>query len=129
MITGSVNAKREAIIHVAVHGKQDQVRDVEAIIDTGYTGFLILPPQTVEDLALTYLGRMKCTLANGALEDLEVYSATVTWDGQERLIEVDVTNADPLVGMLLLEGYKLEIQVQPGGLVMIESLTTTADSA
>lgn len=128
MITGSVNARREAIIHVAVHGKQDQVRDVDAVIDTGYTGFLILPPQTVEELELTYLGRMQCTLANGAKEDFEVYSATVTWDGQERLIEVDVTNADPLVGMLLLDGYKLEIQVQPGGLVKIESLAVTVDS-
>ena len=123
MITGSVNAKREAIIRVAVHGKQDQVRDVEAVIDTGYTGFLILPPKTVEELELTYLGRMQCTLANGAKEDFDVFSATVTWDGQERLIEVDVTNSDPLVGMLLLDGHALRIEVTPGGQVQIEPLT------
>lgn len=127
MITGSVNARREAMIRVTVHGQSDQASDVEAVIDTGYTGFLILPPQTVEELELTYLGRMKCTLANGAKEDFDVYSATVIWDGQERLIEVDVTNADPLVGMLLLDGYKLEIQVQPGGLVKIELLATMTD--
>jgi clan AA aspartic protease len=123
MITGTVNARREAVIRIAVQGKQDQIRDVEAVIDTGYTGFLILSPQTVEELELTYLGRMKCTLANGAQEDFEVFSATVIWDGQERLIEVDVTNTDPLIGMLLLNGYELRIEVTPGGSVTVESLT------
>jgi clan AA aspartic protease len=127
MITGTVNARREAIIHIAVQGKQDQVRDVEAVIDTGYTGFLILPPQIVEELELTYLGRMKCTLANGAKEDFDVFSATVIWDGQERLIEVDVTNTDPLVGMLLLNGYELRVEVTPGGTVTIETLQPSSN--
>jgi clan AA aspartic protease len=127
MITGSVNARREAIIRIAVRGKQDQIRDVEAVIDTGYTGFLILPPETVEELELAYLGRMKCTLANGAKEDFDVYSATVIWDGQERLIEVDVTNTDPLVGMLLLNGYELRVEVTPGGAVTIETLQPSSN--
>jgi clan AA aspartic protease len=127
MITGTVNARREAIIHIAVQGKQDQVRDVEAVIDTGYTGFLILPPQIVEELELTYLGRMKCTLANGAKEDFDVFSATVIWDGQERLIEVDVTNTDPLIEMLLLNGHELRIEVTPGGIVTIETLQPSSN--
>jgi clan AA aspartic protease len=127
MITGTVNARREAIIRIAVQGKQDQLRDVEAVIDTGYTGFLILPPETVEELELTYLGRMKCTLANGAKEDFDVFSATVIWDGQERLIEVDVTNTDPLVGMLLLNGYELRVEVTPGGEVTIETLQPSSN--
>ena len=110
-----------------VQGKENRGIDVEAVIDTGYTGFLILPLSMVEALELPYLARMQCKLANGTTEDFEVYSATVIWDGQERLIEVDVTNSDPLVGMLLLDDYELRIQVKPEGLVNIESLATTME--
>jgi predicted aspartyl protease len=70
---------------------------------------------------------MKCTLANGAKEDFDVYSATMIWDGQERLIEVDVTNTDPLVGMLLLNGYELRVEVTPGGTVTIETLQPSSN--
>jgi hypothetical protein len=40
MITGVVNASREAIIRLVITGPSRQQRDTEAIIDTGFTGFL-----------------------------------------------------------------------------------------
>lgn len=122
MVTGTVNAKRDAVIKLSVYGKQNQVIEIEAVIDTGYTGFLILPLQMIEMLELTYLAHTESMLANGKMEDFAVYAATVDWDGQKRLIEVDATGADPLIGMSLLDGYELRIQVIPEGLVTIELL-------
>jgi predicted aspartyl protease len=39
MITGVVTSSREAVIHVLVRGAHEQEAEVEAVIDTGFTGF------------------------------------------------------------------------------------------
>jgi predicted aspartyl protease len=39
MITGVVNVNREAVIRLAVAGPSGQQQEIEAIIDTGFTGF------------------------------------------------------------------------------------------
>ena len=43
MITGVVNADREAIIRLEVRGPALQVEVVDAVIDTGFDGWLTLP--------------------------------------------------------------------------------------
>jgi len=52
MIVGSVNANREAIIRLLVGAPEGQTQEIEAIIDTGFTGFMSLPPDLVESLGL-----------------------------------------------------------------------------
>ena len=47
---------------------QRQTREIEAVIDTGYNGFLTLPTATVAELQLPFLGPSRATLANGAVE-------------------------------------------------------------
>ena len=44
MIEGKVNADYEAVIALALHGQAGQARELEVVIDTGYNGFLSLPP-------------------------------------------------------------------------------------
>ena len=51
----------------------------------------------------------------------DVHDVTVHWDGQPRHIKADATGSTPLVGMLLLDGYNLNIKVERGGLVAIGS--------
>jgi len=62
------------------------------------------------------------TLADGSEVIFEMYKATVIWDGQIQVIDVAASEAEPLVGMSLLYGYKLQIQAIEGGIVTIESL-------
>ena len=52
MITGIVNAKLEATISVNVPGPGWQFRDTQAVIDTGYNGFITLPMSMVTALSL-----------------------------------------------------------------------------
>ncbi len=125
MIVGKVNAKRDAVISITVQGQQNRQIEVEAVIDAGYNGFLILPAAMVQSLSLQYLARTQSMLANGKMEDFDVYAATILWDEQERLIEVDVTGAESLVGTALLDGYELRIQFQPEGNVNILPLKIT----
>jgi predicted aspartyl protease len=51
-----------------------------------------------------------------------MYKATVIWDGQNRIIDVAASEADPLVGMSLLHGFKVQIEAVEGGTVTIETL-------
>jgi hypothetical protein len=46
----------------------------------------------------------------------------VIWYGQEKIINVVASDAEPLVGMGLLYGFKLQIEAIEGGRVTIEVL-------
>ena len=61
-------------------------------------------------------------LGDGSMCTFNVYEALVVWDGQVRSVEINESEADPLVGMGLLEGYELKIQAVAGGLVAITAL-------
>jgi hypothetical protein len=60
-------------------------------------------------------------LANGREELFDIYGVTVLWDGQPRYVEADAVDTIPLVGMALLDGYDLHIQVTTGGQVVIQA--------
>jgi predicted aspartyl protease len=77
MITGAVNANREATIRLVVSGSSGQQQEIEAIIDTGFTGFLTLPPTLVQALGLAWLCRQPGILADGSIEVFDVYISTV----------------------------------------------------
>ena len=120
MIEGIVNADLEAIVTVAVSGPAGQVRDVEAVIDTGFNGLLTLPSALVGELGLPYLTRSRATLANGSEDICDVHGATVLWDGQPKHVRVDAAETTPLIGMALLESNSLHVNVRSGGRVLIE---------
>lgn len=121
MIEGAVNADYEAIITLALRGQAGQAREIEVVIDTGYNGFLSLPPALVAELELPVVGPSQATLANGVVETFDVHDATVIWDGRPRDIEVDAVGPVPLAGMLILDGHDLNIQVRNGGRVIIQA--------
>ena len=122
MIAGVVNADREATIRLTVVGPNGQEQHIEAIIDAGFTGFLTLPPALVAELGLSWLGRQPGILADGSVDSFDVYAAGVIWDGLIRTVEVDAANAEPLVGMSLLDRHSLLIDVVRGGSVTIAAL-------
>jgi predicted aspartyl protease len=61
-------------------------------------------------------------LANGTDDLCDIYAATVIWDGRARHILVEAADTDPLVGMALLYGHDVHMQVVEGGSVSIEAL-------
>ncbi|PPT05871.1 hypothetical protein CKA32_003204 [Geitlerinema sp. FC II] len=52
-----------------------------------------------------------------------MYLATVIWNGQSKIVDVAASESDPLVGMSLLYGCNVQIDVVEGGTVRIESLS------
>ena len=124
MIEGTVNSALEAVITVAVSGTTDRSRRVDALIDTGFTGDITLPSDVVRDLGLIRVGISSLELANGEEEDFDTYIATVDWSGNGRGVMVHGTESVPLVGMRLLEGHCLQVEVERDGRVLVEALPT-----
>jgi clan AA aspartic protease len=122
MILGNVNTNREAIIQLAVLGENKQKQGIRAVIDTGYTGYLTLPSAVITTLGLTWYMQQEGILGDGSLCMFNVYEASLIWDGQIRSVEINESEADPLVGMGLLEGFELKIQAVADGLVTITAL-------
>ncbi len=61
-------------------------------------------------------------LADGSECLFDVYVAKVLWDGKERRVLIDEADTDPLVGMALLSGYELKMQIRSRGKVTLKRL-------
>ena len=121
MIEGIVNASHEAVVALRIQGPTGRSEDIEAVVDTGYSGFLTLPVALVERLGLEFTHIGHAFLANGDEASFDVYDAAVLWDGQPRRIRADAIGGAPLMGMLLLDGHDLHVEIVEGGRVVIEA--------
>ena len=122
MITGVVTPFYEATIRLIVRGPTGQEHAIEAVIDTGFDGTLSLPLADITALGLPWRRRGRALLADGTESVFDIYEATVVWDGRPRRVAVDAADIEPLVGMRLLNGYELTMQVVVGGQVRITAL-------
>lgn len=123
MMTGMINDSREAVLMMRVQAADGQAVEVEFVLDTGYNGSLSLPPEVIVSLTLPARGSRYVTLGDGSTVLLNIYRATVVWDGQPRLVQVMETEDVSLIGMSLLYGYRVILDVVDGGLVSIEAKT------
>ena len=121
MIEGVVNANLEAVVTLPLQDSSGQTREVEAVVDTGFNGYLTLPPMLMEDLDLPVVGDSEATLADGSQAAFDVYGVTVLWDGQPMYVETGAVGGEPLVGMSLLDRHNLNIDVEDGGRVVIRA--------
>jgi clan AA aspartic protease len=121
MISGLVTGDGQAVIHLTVRGPTGQEQDIEAVIDTGFDGWLSLPSSLIASLNLVWRQRGRAVLADGSESVFDIYEGAVFWDGQARRIPVHEAETTPLVGMSLLQGYELNVQVEPGGKVTIRA--------
>ena len=121
MIVGIVRA-REPLIRLTIRGFRGLQQEIEAVVDSGYTGWLTLPPAAIAALNLRWQTFGRGILADGSLSSFDVYQAKVMWDGRIRTVFVDEFDANPLVGMALMRGYELKMQVRARGKVTIKRL-------
>ena len=122
MISGVVNAHAEATIRLPVRAADGREQEIEAVLDTGFNGSLTLPPAIIASLGLPWRTRGSVMLTNGTEDQCDIYTATVIWDGRQRNILVEAADTDPLIGMALLYGHDVRMQVIEGGSVIIQTL-------
>jgi clan AA aspartic protease len=122
MIYGVVNLRREATLPLVVGNSSGQRQVIDTVIDTGFDGFLSLPSETIVRLGLPWTISNTATLADGSETLFDFYTGTVIWDGQYRTIDIAESETEPLLGMAMLYGYRLQVDTVEGGIVKIEAL-------
>lgn len=126
MISGFLREDTEksksAWVTLTVNGFNGQSISQETLIDTGFSGTASILPQDAVALGLLQSGVAVTTLANGQVATTPLYFAIVEWDGVQQLVQVVADGDVPLVGMKLLAGYNLSIDVVDGGAVRIVRL-------
>ncbi len=121
------------MIHGTVIGLQARVKivlrlsgnldiEIECVVDTGFEGFLTLPPSAIEKLGMPYLISISANLADSSNVKTDVHAATIIWKGVERNISVLAMGQRPLIGTALLEDYHLSIDFCDGGIVIIDDI-------
>ncbi len=121
MMQGYVNQNYEAMLSLVVRNG-DKLKSITAVIDTGFTGFLSLPIATIRELELSWSYRDRATLGDGSEVLFDIYDGMVIWGGQYREMEINAAETEPLIGMSLLRGYRLQVDTVKGGLVTISEL-------
>ncbi|MBE9238131.1 MAG: clan AA aspartic protease [Sphaerospermopsis sp.] len=124
MITGIVNDDLDAIIPLIIFGSDSKISRQNAVIDTGFNGWLSLPQDLINQLNLRWKRRGRAILGDGSECVFNVYEAVIIWDGVPIKIPIDEADSEPLVGMLLMQGYQLIIQVFEGGSVELRKINT-----
>ena len=124
MIAGIVNADFEPIILLSICGSDGKVYTQDAIVDTGFNGWLSLPPDLIAQLNLKWKRRGRAILGDGSECVFNIYEAVLIWDGNFLTIPIDEADSEPLVGMSLMEGYQLIVQVFEGGRVKLSKVNT-----
>jgi clan AA aspartic protease len=94
--------------------------EVEAVIDTGFTDYLMIPVDTVTLLGLSQVDFVELVLADGSVARLAAYEVTVEWNDEERLIPTYAVEGNALIGVELLLGSLMTIEFINGGTVTIE---------
>jgi clan AA aspartic protease len=122
MIYGVVNLRCEAMLPLVVGNSTGQRESINTVIDTGFDGFLPLPAEKIVRLGLPWRTSNTATLGGGSEVLFDFYAATVIWDGQHREIDVAASETEPLLGMAMLYGYRLQVDNVEGGIVKIEAL-------
>lgn len=102
---GIVNENYEATIQLVVGNTEAQRQVIDAVIDTGFTGFLTLPLSMLSSLNMRAYRREQGILGDGSICIFDVYRGLINWDGEFRRIDINAAETTPLVGMSLLYGY------------------------
>lgn len=91
-------------------GYGNAIRQIEPIVDTGFTGQLTISWQLFRELGLQIRGVEPMRFANGATQDVPTALAVVVFpDGNRKVIRAHILEGYPLTGMDMLMGYELKI--------------------
>ncbi|HEX6987388.1 MAG TPA: hypothetical protein VF170_18565 [Planctomycetaceae bacterium] len=118
----------EAIVTLTLLGPAGDALNVETVVDTGCTAPLVMPSAVAAELGLPLLMTERAELADGSRVACPVYECRVAWGREIKRVRVTAAGPYSLLGMGLLDGHRLAIDVTEGGRVAIDPLAGLDDS-
>ena len=113
----------EARVSVAVAGPSREFREIEFVVDTGFSGGLTLPESVIRELNLRLYRQRRVRTAEDRVLRIPTNHGLVQWHG--RLLSILVYQSEtprPLLGTAMLENCRLTIDLREGGPVAITPL-------
>ena len=103
---------RAPFVHVYFRGSS---RPVKVLVDTGFSGHLMLQRDKIDRLSLPQVGEDFYVAAGGAEVDTTVHAASLNWFGETRQVPVLATDGKAaLLGMELLFDRSLRMTPSEG---------------
>ncbi len=123
MISGTVTEDREIVIELEVLAADPSAIAIQAIVDTGFNGFLTLPISVLNALKASAAGTRRAEPGDGNLVEMDTYFVKVRWLDEDREVLALQAEATPLVGMSLLWGSRVGFDAQDSGTVTIDVIS------
>lgn len=119
-MNGHVDSAGRALVRIRLMSTATATAmDMEAWVDTGFTGELVLPQDQIVALGLQRSAVVTAELGDGSATVLDVYSCLIEWFGRMQQIEVIAnTGMSPLLGVGLLRDHRLTIDYALGTLTI-----------
>jgi len=95
---------------------------IPMVLDTGFTGQVLLPQRYVERLGLTLDRSMQGHLASAEFVCIPAGDTTVIWQGNRRNVPFLQLGTEPLLGMEFLWNHRITIDAITDGAVSITPL-------
>jgi clan AA aspartic protease len=122
-MAGYIDADRlEPRLTVDIFDHRGTAIPLEAVIDTGFTGFMTLPDDLVSTPDWERTRSRTIRLADGRSRRIPAYFATVLWHGNPRTISALIVAGKPLIGMSLLWNSDIAIEAREGGRVSVTEI-------
>ena len=83
-VQGAVNSRLEAVLRLRVRGPSGVESEVDAPVDTGYSGSLALPGSVAAALGLVRRSGSRAVLADGSSRQFDTFAGEVLWGGSWR---------------------------------------------
>ncbi len=119
MIVGAVSNEGKPLLPVALRGPAGKSLLVEAIIDTGFDGMLVVGSYAVAALGLAPMLGSDVQLADASMQAVPRVELEILWHGDWIPAEALVMGDEPLLGMSLLHGSDLHVEAVEGGVVTV----------
>ncbi|MBC7856808.1 MAG: clan AA aspartic protease [Pirellulaceae bacterium] len=122
MIRGSISAELVPRVPFTLLSESGVAREVQAVLDTGFNSALTVPSRFVKEVGMKPLGKVRMILGDGSEHLCPTYEAIVEWDGLPMVVVAEICDLDPMIGMGLLRGFRVAMEVEPGGALTIEQM-------
>ena len=119
MIEGEVSADRFPLVSLVIFANDGSTLKVSLKVDTGFTGWITLPPELIERMGLPSAGFRRVTLADGSNLELPGFYVEVVWLDVIKTVVCLATTNTSLVGMSMMYGYSLRMDIVDGGRITI----------
>ncbi len=98
------------------------------LLDTGFNGGMTLPGNKIDDLGLEYLTNTRMMLADGNLVVVPTYEIPMLWRDEIEVVKVFRMEGDPLLGMDLMRGARIEFDATHLGEILAKPIALGVNS-